>query len=960
MRVEVVERLTEAVQEHLRVDTARALGLAEAAVAIARTLGDKETLARSLRAKANALYLVGDNRSSVELHQQSLALFEELVQPNEAARTLNASIQPLALLGQYNRAFAAAKRARKIFAAEGDERRLGRLENNLGNVFQRQDQSAQALACYQRAYKQLLLHKDTEGVAVALHNMAVCLISLNDFQRALETYQQARSLSEQHEMPLLTIQADYNIAYLYYLRGEYSRAIELLQAIGETAEKSGDVYHSALCHLDGSEIYLELNLAGEAAEVALEAFGRFQRLGMGYEAAKALTNLAIAASQQKNGPRALELFRQARAMFVHDQNHVWPSLIDFYRAMVLYDEGRYPESLRLAAAALEFFRSSALPGKAVLCHLLLARLSIRTNNLKRARRHCDAAREQLSKLESPALDYQAHFLMGQIHEVEGDGQRAYEWYQAARGLLEALRSGIRGEELKITFMKNRLEVYENLVRLYLARNAEGGKQSEPRPLRSRSHDGIRTHAGRASELSHRFSGGGSADEAFACMEQAKSRTLIDLIFGRAYPFQSNSSLLGQDGRARRLRETRQELNWYYHRIELEQLGRGEISPERIEQLQAQARTYENELQQLLRELQYQEPLHPALHAPAALTLAEIRAALPSDALLVEYFRVGDRIVAALLTRSNLEIVQLGSVSRVTALLRMLQFQLSKFRLGTDYVATFQDTLLRATRAHLQELYQEVFAPLYRNLQASHIIFVPHDVLHYLPFHALFDGQQYLIDLFTISYAPSATLYALCHGKLANSAGSSLVLGIPDSQAPSILEEVQSVAAVLPETEVFLGPRACEAVLREKGPVSSIVHIATHGYFRQDNPMFSGIRLGDTYLTLFDLYQLRLPVELITLSGCATGLNVVAAGDELMGLMRGLVYAGAQSLLLSMWDVHDRSTAEFMKSFYTRLRQDGRKASALRGAMREVRDRYPHPYYWAPFTLVGKVFDFNGE
>ena len=118
-------------------------------------------------------------------------------------------------------------------------------------------------------------------------------------------------------------------------------------------------------------------------------------------------------------------------------------------------------------------------------------------------------------------------------------------------------------------------------------------------------------------------------------------------------------------------------------------------------------------------------------------------------------------------------------------------------------------------------------------------------------------------------------------------------------------------------------------------------------------MFSSIRMGNSYLSLYDLYQLHLPVELVTLSGCATGLNVVAAGDELIGLARGLFQAGAQSLLLSLWDVHDQSTADFMAAFYQRSEAGGDKATAVRQAMLELRERYPHPCQWAPFVLMGK-------
>jgi CHAT domain-containing protein len=125
----------------------------------------------------------------------------------------------------------------------------------------------------------------------------------------------------------------------------------------------------------------------------------------------------------------------------------------------------------------------------------------------------------------------------------------------------------------------------------------------------------------------------------------------------------------------------------------------------------------------------------------------------------------------------------------------------------------------------------------------------------------------------------------------------------------------------------MGEAATENVLQTYGPSSKSVHIATHGYFRQDNPMFSSIRLGASHLSLYDMAHLQLPVELVVLSGCATGLNVVTPGDELMGLVRGLLQAGAQSLVLSLWDVHDDSTKEFMVEFYTQQLQGRSKGGS---------------------------------
>jgi CHAT domain-containing protein len=101
--------------------------------------------------------------------------------------------------------------------------------------------------------------------------------------------------------------------------------------------------------------------------------------------------------------------------------------------------------------------------------------------------------------------------------------------------------------------------------------------------------------------------------------------------------------------------------------------------------------------------------------------------------------------------------------------------------------------------------------------------------------------------------------------------------------------------------------------------------------------------------------MRISADLVTLSGCSTGLNLISAGDEVLGLMRGLIYAGACSCLLSLWDVQDGSTAEFMRFFYESFSAGRNKAEALRDASLKLRKSHSHPYYWAPFVLVGKVF-----
>src|SRR5437016_8029385 len=597
IRKEFVEQLAELVVERVRVSTQEALHLAEAAIVIGGRLKRKDALALSLRAKGNALYLSGDNRAATEHHQQAFQLYESLGDWKEAAITLSTSIQPLILLGEYDQAFWAAERAREIFTRLDDQRRLARLEINVGNIYHRQDRFEESIAHYERAYQGLIPYKDVEGIAVVLSTMAVCLISLNDFPRALATYQRARAFCQKHNMPLLVAKADYNIAYLYYLRGEYSLAIEALYAARRACEATGDAYHLALCHLDLSDIYLELNLSEEAREMAHEGFLRFEKLGMRYEAAKTLANEATAFGQQRKTVQALERFAKAREIFAREDNLVWPWLIDLYQGLLLFHEGRYFEAKRLCAAAAAFFDQSALSGKAILAHLLLAQIALQVDDLRGADQETRAAIAKLSGLQTPVLIYQAHFLEGEIAQARNHRQTARQAYLEARKALETLRSRLQGEELKISFVKNRMEVYEALVDLFV------------------SGDGTDT----------------SAEEAFGCMEAAKSRSMIEMIFqsGQSLPLGDT----GQSDLVRRIRDLREELNWYYHRIELEQLRPEEKYYERLDGRQEKVQSHEKELLRTLRELPAHERENATLEAPADFSLAKLQAHLSQDATL---------------------------------------------------------------------------------------------------------------------------------------------------------------------------------------------------------------------------------------------------------------------------------------------------------------------------------------
>jgi tetratricopeptide (TPR) repeat protein len=914
-----VDSLYNAVVIFARVDLQKAERMAQASSWIAEEIDDPYATAQSARAVGHVFYLTGKYQKAIQEYERALVIFQQIGRDVDYARTISGALQSMIYCGQYERAFRLGEEARAIFHAHKDRLRLSRLNSNIANIYFRQDRFQEAVEVYEEAYREFLQCGEPLDIAAVLRNLAVCYYSLNDFDRAEETYRLARQHCLEHGFSLLVAEADYNVAYLHYLRGEYLRAIELYDQTRKLCAELGDRYHQALCDLDESEIYLELNLTEGGTELAQDAFAAFTDLGMTYEAAKAATFSAIAISKRGHYRQAIEAFDRARALFVKEGNPLWPPLIDLYKALVLYEAGEDDESEDLAVSALAYFSNSVLPSKAALCELLLAALELRGSDPEEARRYCSVALSRLTHIDSPAT-YQAYFMLGQAEEASGNTELARQAYEQAFRKLEGLRSHLGKEELKIAFLKNKLAVYEGLVVTSLAVSF-----------------GMRAQR-----------------EAFGYIEQAKSRSLADLIAFRTSSIASRGEPEDLSPAMGQFRDLRQKLNWTYHQIELEELNKEGSSQERIQQLRLLSRTYEDAIVKAFSQVQSVNRDFANLQNAKTIEVEELQRILPENALLVEYYTARNRFYVCLVSRRQFRILPLAEVMPVREKLRLLQLQLAKFRLGSDYIQPLEKSLLEATQAHLEELYSLLIAPIRDQFKAEHLIIVPHAFLHYLPFHALSDGQRYLIDDFSVSYAPSSSIFAVCQEKSRpRGQGDTLVLAVPDARAPFIEEEARFVATAMGRARLLLGADATEEQLRAHGPSSRFIHIATHGYFRQDNPMFSSIRLGNSLLSLFDLYQLQFDAELVTLSGCGTGMNVVIGGDELIGLVRGLLYAGAQTLMVSLWEVHDQSTAEFMRDFYQGYEASTNKANALRTAVMKLKEKYRHPYYWAAFALVGK-------
>ena len=341
------------------------------------------------------------------------------------------------------------------------------------------------------------------------------------------------------------------------------------------------------------------------------------------------------------------------------------------------------------------------------------------------------------------------------------------------------------------------------------------------------------------------------------------------------------------------------------------------------------------------------PEAASLVAVQSVPIAQIAARIASDETLIDYYRAGDALFALVLNGESVR-----------------GFKLSANGLDEE-VRSFRDAIGRRDRTTTERgrrLYDRLIRPLSSAITGSKLIISPHGVLHYLPFAALADGDEYLLDRFAVRLIPSAGTLVYLKNDVPTKPGKLLALGNPDLgdarfDLPNAQLEAVNVAAMFPDSRALVRGDASKPAIEALGNGFSILHFATHGKFNADAPLSSGLYLAkgneaDGVLTVRDLYTLRWDVDLITLSACETGLGKVASGDDVVGLTRGFLYAGARSIVASLWEVDDAATEHLMVSFYRNLASHDKRES-LRLAQLETRMTWPQPMFWAAFQLVGR-------
>lgn len=923
-RLPVAEGLKRQTLFQVRRDAPRALAIADLILHIAASCDDPLVRALGLQTKAIALTLLErEYEQALELFRASEAIYAEHHDELAIAVGQVARVWALACLQRFDEAYAAGDWAERVLVEHQAHRTLAALSNNLAAIYGRRGQDAQALERIRKAeaaYRQLG-EEGERRLSLAQMNRAIVLRNLGRFQESIAANQEALRTAIKFAQTANVARARQNLGITYFVLGRFSQAHALLQQARDAFLEDRRFRDAILVELFISDGMLHLRRYQAVLAKCRQVRQTFQGLGTRFEVAQAMLNQATALAGLQAYEQAHTVLNEARQIFLAEENGAWQAYTDLEEALLLYRQGRYEASDRLATGCSARLAALDLPLKQAQARLVAARAASALGQTQRA---LDLVTQALSVGQAkdvPTLAYQCHDLRARLALQAGDHGAALTAYEAAIRELERLQDQMM-VEFRADFLADKEAVYAGAVDLCL-------QDRNPRL-------------------------------ALDYAERAKSRALLSLLSHHVdLHIEARSP---QDrplvAQLLALRERRDRLHRRW--VTGETPGSDAI-------LQADQQAGQVSRQEARRDIvATEDEIHKLWHRllvrndayarDASLWQVQTRldqSALGPDTLLVEYFTLRSGLAAFLVSAEAVTAFRLPvSPQDILALRQRLRHNLNTLQ----QVPQLSPCLARKAQRVLLRLYQALIEPFADRLQPyRRLIVVPHGPLHYLPFHALYDGHDYLVHRYQMSYLPGSSFLGLT-GSGTPAEMDALVMGhTRQGRLPRVLVEARAVADSLHSTP-YLDQTATCVRFRAQAPRCRVIHVAAHGDFRPHNPLFSGLHLHDGILTTLDVFNLRLSASLVTLSACQTGRSVVGGGDELFGLMRAFLAAGAASLVLTLWPVEDETSTELMTTFYDLLSAGRSKVAALQQAQsRFLRDNgadSSHPYYWAPFFLVG--------
>ena len=498
------------------------------------------------------------------------------------------------------------------------------------------------------------------------------------------------------------------------------------------------------------------------------------------------------------------------------------------------------------------------------------------------------------------------YVQGMIEQMQGNHDAALASFQKAVEVLEQDRRRLNDEASRGTFLEDKIIIYYAPILELLERRRFG--------------------------------------EAFDLMERSRARAMADLLATR------DLSLARETERNLYAEWVKLRTSIAMRQTELFRLVNSGATPEKIGAADREIMALEESNRELTARMAREAPRLLELTASRPVSLADLQALMKQEQFdVLEYLVLEHGII---LWHIGPDAVHVRNVflPRTEVI---------------EKVAALQSSLADRNREFDQRTARELFLfliqPALAWIKTSWLVVIPHDALHAVSFEVLQDPKDgsYLGERYQISYAPSATIHAGLKKPVSIAGGR--LLAVADPSIPEAEDEVQAIARLYPgRSKVFGRPLATEAEV--KAPVSgySVVHFSVHGKFNSAEPMLSYLKLArggpdDGLLTAAEMFGLPLDnTSLVALSACETGKAEATYGNELLGMMRALLYAGATTLVLSYWKVDSASTALWMETFYRAAHtQPASEAARLALAAVKRRPEYSHPYYWGAFMLIGR-------
>ena len=968
----------------------KALEKYEKALGLWRSLHDRPGEATALGGIGTVRYLLGDWQMALEVFQQQLEILRAIGDRPKEAEALNNIGVVYGALGQHKQAIDSYLQALPLRRAVNDRHGVANTLDNLGLFYLNTGELQKALDYCSQAldlYREL---NASPGIANALNNVGGVLMTLGDYRKALDYFRQAlelrKSLGHRREEAM----ALNNIGQVHYLRGESQQALDFHRQALELRRTLGLRAHEAVSINNIGFVYDWLGEEELALDHYKQALDLFRAAKERHGEASALNNIgAHYLNTLKNPKTALEYYLQALEM-----RRAMGQRID--EAIMLDNIGHLYKSQGELRKALEYHRQ-ALEIRRAAGHRLGEAASLNNfgsvyfemGELQQALDFFNQALLLHRNLGTRSFEALTLYGLARIERQRGNLAAALLHMENSLNIIESLRGGVASQDLRSSFLAQKQDYYEFYTDLLIQLH-----QREP----SKGHD---ISALRASERARARS-----------MLELLAEARIDVEQGVAPELKQRERLINK-----RITWIQSRLIDVYAQAQPDQ-SKAKTLEEELKQVDEEREQLNSEIRKRhprYADLQYPAPLElKAIQALLDDQTILLEYALGKDASFL--FAVTKNSFAVARLSSDASIASQVKALRATITTRpqrsMVQKQLEHSRkLYRELIEPARKLLPGKRKLIIVPsgiLHYLPFEVLLSSGEARTLATVGPDRWPYLlkDFAVSYvPSAGVLASLRGRSESPSArkTFLAFADPAYVNDkpTGEPHRGAFGDQQSwklgrlPESRREVEQISRLYGKDRVslLLGDDASEENVKTAGRFRDYryVHFATHGLLNEDRPPYSGLILSlssranvsastspkpvqtgqqshgvpqpeirnpqseDGLLQVYEIFNLKLNADLVVLSACETGLGKQVKGEGLVGLTHAFFYAGTPSIMVSLWKVQDRSTADLMFSFYQHLDSTKEKTEALRLAKLELigQNRYAHPYYWAPFVLVGE-------